>query len=159
MAILELSDFQRANLEKLARYLWDLPQAAFSMHTFSQSGYMPELHECGTVGCAVGNGPLAGIKVVPGETWNDYHARALGSDCEHGGVYCWCFHGRWVIADNTPRGAAKRILYMLRRGVPASWNKQQCRIVPLCYLNEPLDLIEPKREPLAGVVELVKAAV
>lgn len=123
----------RENLEKLASYLESLPTGYkhFGMKTFVEQGGMsfeqadrsPMAGDCGTVACAVGHGPAAGIPPLPidgdadcwGEDWFEYSDRVFGlNDPE----WTWCFSGSWQMIDNTHHGAAKRIRHMLAHGVP-----------------------------------------
>ncbi len=77
--------------------------------------------ECGTVACAVGHGPAAGVDVLPGDgSWNTYAYRAFG-----GPVFNAAFQVEWQYKDNTPRGAAARILYVL-----AGRNKPGAKLAP-----------------------------
>lgn len=153
----ELSEFQKSNLLKLSRYLWDLPQERFGMGdiTYPDTECASE-HGCGSVGCAIGHGVNAGVKALDGEDWCRYWGRVFSQSAD---VDMFLFCGSWDRTDNTPRGASKRILYYLRHGVPEDGDAQCYGEAPLSYLDEPLDLVEPKRETLTGVVELVKAAV
>jgi len=111
------------NLTTLAYYLSGLPEGYghFGMYNYSQdreSRFAPiTRHECGTTACAVGHGPYAGIPIEVGEYWPDYSERVFIK-----GIYAreweWCFSSSWSEVDDTAHGAAKRILYMLDRGVP-----------------------------------------
>ncbi len=116
---------QRDNLRTLAGYLESLPADydRFRMHTFQarflndpdstvEHVFQPQPLECGSVGCAVGHGPNAG---VPWDGYHDWLAYATG---EFGDGYEWCFSGSWSAFDNTALGAAKRIRYMLANGLP-----------------------------------------
>ncbi len=84
---------QRANLAKLADYLIGLPAdyGHFNMETFGGLGsegfgsedYPPaqadtKLHTCGTVACAAGHGPAAGIPPKQFDTWDSYIERSFG---------------------------------------------------------------------------------
>lgn len=89
---------QAANLNKLADYLDGLPDdyAHFKMATYVGDygndgdddgiSYEFDLGEadtdrvlnCGTCACAVGHGPLAGIRPLPDEAWHEYEERAFG---------------------------------------------------------------------------------
>jgi len=88
-----------------------------------------DLNVCGTVACAIGHGPAAGVAPQGGEGWSDYTIRAFG-DGENDtsdrdtrvGVYTWAFHEAWAHYDNTPLGAAQRIRYALKHGVPILWD-------------------------------------
>lgn len=77
-------------------------------------------YECGTVACAVGHGPGAGIAPMADDcTWQRYAARVFGADrLMDDIVHGWCFDGAWTVLDNSPTGAAQRIVYMLQHGVP-----------------------------------------
>jgi hypothetical protein len=109
----QLTDKQRANLAKLAAYLRGPLKARFDM-SFLYWGH----DECGSVGCAVGHGPLAGIERREREQWVKYACRAFRADGADFMVWHWCFDGFWWTFDNTPDGAADRIDYMLANGIP-----------------------------------------
>lgn len=121
----------RENLKKLADYLSaGNTGMVFSMHDYCTSGdndydvdyYDPFKYTCGAVGCAVGHGPYAGIPVgVNDHTWDMYCERVFGVDEDE---WDWCFSSMWRFVDNTPQGAAKRIYFMLERGVPANFVEQ-----------------------------------
>lgn len=124
----KLSEFQRGNLLKLANGLWNVPQGRFGMSYF----------ECGTVACACGHGPrILGIPKACGETFMDYGLRIFGAECNTP-LYFWCFGGGWAEVDDTPRGAAQRILYVLRHGIPGDSYAQRCGNASLCYTQEQL---------------------
>jgi len=156
---LEATEEQRANLDKLATYLEALPEGYdhFDMRWYFEAlddfdalddfealGLTPDtdivalssgrcttehLNVCGTVACAIGHGPAAGVAPQGGEGWSDYTIRAFG-DGENDtsdrdtrvGVYTWAFHEAWAHYDNTPLGAAQRIRYALKHGVPILWD-------------------------------------
>jgi hypothetical protein len=48
-------------------------------------------------------------------------------------LYGWVFSGSWSERDNTPLGAAQRIIYALRHGVPENWRDQRDEHDPLSY--------------------------
>jgi hypothetical protein len=100
---------QQKNLRTLAEYLLsrDL-KMGFHMGTFYEP--YPEAY-CGTIGCAVGHGPYAGIPKDEEEEWGDYADRAFGS--VEAKIFRHLFSGNWKYYDNTPEGAAKRILNFL----------------------------------------------
>lgn len=110
---------------------------------------------CGTVACAVGHGPLAGIEMTPGEKkakdagvgWAVYCARAFGVSNispEMG----WLFQSWWQKKDNTPEGAAARIRYYLKHGVPI---RPENKPWPVCY-RDAKGRILPEYGPLALAV-------
>lgn len=111
----------RDNLKKLADYLVSgKTRMEFDMSNYCLSGHSriskPEHHDCGTVGCAIGHGPAAGIPVIDRDnTWFWYADRVFQCDMDE---WDWCFSQDWLFVDNTPQGAAYRIYYMLDHGVP-----------------------------------------
>jgi len=127
-----ISALKRKNLNKLADYLdASTPPPKFDMMFFfmrRQGNNLGNLNdpyqikdefytECDTVACAVGHGPLAGIKAKKGETWATYAFRTL---CSCDDSFDWCFAQYWADHDNTPKGAAARIRYMLsEKAVPS----------------------------------------
>lgn len=128
------------NLLKLADYL-DTVHSGFDMEDYCiVKGHGPRsvgpqnIPECGTVACAIGHGPKAGIPVPDDcESWHDYSESAFG--LEHFGVeWAWCFSGDWVHVDNTPLGAAKRIRLLVNGGgIPENARMQRKGYDPLSY--------------------------
>jgi hypothetical protein len=121
------------NLTKLADYLDSLPHdyRQFTMCDFMTSPddleelrrYQtdPTYNMCGSAACAVGHGPNAGIKVDPstfnksmdeGELWFAYVSAAFGIEWDTPEAE-FMFGAGWSYADNTPKGAAARIRYVL----------------------------------------------
>jgi hypothetical protein len=104
------------NLEKLAAYLkGGTLRAAFNMKNYSDDTHING-SECGTVGCAVGHGPFLGFEKKPGENWTSYSYRVFGLVKED---WMYAFGAQWYLTDNTPEGAAARILELVA--------KYQCR--------------------------------
>jgi hypothetical protein len=136
---------QRQNLVKLADYLESLPERYkhFNMSSFADHNgdcnvdkdfemlvvKKPEvfLSNCGTVACAVGHGPAAGLAPILEEfdiqgrgkqrrvvdfDWHSYTVRVFGV---YGLTYefSWMFGGMWSDIDNHHYGAAARIRYFL----------------------------------------------
>lgn len=116
--VLGIDEKHEANLRKLAAYLWLLPNSAFSkehrfdMRMFAEGDDAEQEFQttCGSVGCAVGHGPYAGIPKKSAEDWFSYQRRVFGAGS---GQWVTFFSLGWVSVDNTPRGAARRILYSL----------------------------------------------
>lgn len=143
----KLTRAQRANLKKLATYLENLPEdyQHFEMSEFNSLSdadavdyglnnggldRFSEANACGTVACAVGHGPSAGVLFRKGKDyvtydcygekfvdpkWNEYSERfaPLRSD-----EWNWMFGAEWSDYDNTHRGAAARIRYLLDGNTP-----------------------------------------
>lgn len=111
---------RRANLVKLARFLWKLPAEKFAMEFFSsRGGKKMNVSDC-AIGCAVGWGPTAGVqRICEDSSWERYADRVfLGKGSASCDGWFWCFSSTWAETDNTPQGAAKRILWMLLFGIP-----------------------------------------
>ena len=137
---------QRANLDKLATYLESLPDdyKKFSMYSFfcgpiSESEFDLETvakrikngaNPCGTVACAIGHGPAAGISVNDPEIhgWFSYAKVRFGAlnhwvgsvdeNSEGSRLWSWLFASEWHTTDNTVKGAAARIRWYLQHGIP-----------------------------------------
>lgn len=105
----------KENLQTLATFLYygRKPRGVeFDMERFADGeSYLAT--KCGTAGCAVGWGPFAGIAKQSGEEWQDYSERCFIPDSLE---WFWCFDADWAGADNTRKGAAKRIQYLLDNG-------------------------------------------
>lgn len=132
----DLSDFHKANLRKLADYLKTLPvdYTDFDMVAFFRwKDYLKP--ECGSVACALGHAPHAGIGRMPlnkGFDWGLYCHRYFGFD--NGLAWIWFFSARWAFVDNTPHGAAARIEWFLKfGGIPADAMEQQYSVCSLSY--------------------------
>ncbi len=143
--------YREGNLRKLADYLWMLPEEyqRFRMEVFSLAevdGWkepttvcsLLEAHQCGSVGCAVGHGPLAGIGIEVFDKyeglWNAYCDEVFIERSFDPEAWDWCFSSDWSRVDNTPQGAAKRILWLLDKGLPDDWESQMCGKAALCYV-------------------------
>ncbi len=123
--VIGLSQEHEDNLRKLAGYLMQPTlRAKFDMVDFVgeiSCLEMSRLTECGTIGCAVGHGPYAGIPKSKDEIWSFYSYRVFGLEDDY---WDFCFSDIWGMVDNTPHGAAKRILVLLDSGLPEDWEEQ-----------------------------------
>ena len=142
-----VSDRQRANLETLAAYHErGGGEERFDMKRFFEvrgPGFDLEVppgevglehNDCGTVCCALGGGPLAGISAFCGETWSTYCFRAFGI-YTGGPAWQFMFGGEWAERDNTRAGAAARIRYAIEIGVPEAGHTRRMMLYgyDLCY--------------------------
>lgn len=136
---------QRQNLAKLAIYLESLPPSYkhFDMQDYADHNGVCQLADsprilaakkpneflanCGTVACAAGHGPAAGIKFARAELrnrwvlWSSYVGRVFGAgegscDDENGELFDFLFASFWQDYDNHHYGAAARIRYFLATG-------------------------------------------
>jgi len=137
----------RENLIKLATYLEGLPidYQHFTMETYigvaeGDDWAMPDMYTmgkyarqngglaqfpCHTVACALGHGPAAGILANPSADmigdhiiWSRYSEKFVDHGEEH---WSWIFGEEWAEIDNTHRGAAARIRFLLDYDLPAGW--------------------------------------
>lgn len=137
-----ITDEQRGNLAALAEYLESGPALRFDMARFAADGERHEIDpeamlRCGTAACALGHGPFAGLPAKRQEEWKDYAFRVFGVGPTDIGsqspAFLWMFGGAWAEIDNSPDGAAARIRWFLRNGVPPDSDEQQMGDAPLCY--------------------------
>jgi hypothetical protein len=154
----DLTPTQRSNLLKLADYLEALPAnyEHFNMAYYARhfggcdigagdGGALPAtapekfLSNCGTIACAVGHGPAAGIPMQKSEyeaverdpvnhgiDWDSYAERVFGANLD-GNLWHFLFSASWRFIDNTALGAAARIRYVLERGLPERWEFETAR--------------------------------
>jgi hypothetical protein len=158
MATPNLSAFQRDNLIKLLAHLMSLPDdyKYLDMRHYQavvtdkrelvesvdvQNPKMPG--ECGTVACAVGHGPAAGVPVTSKDRgWYAYAERCfVGTSHDSYDFYVnfvFIFDGDWSGIDNSVKGVCARIGYFLTEGLPP----MLCNSEDAEYLSEMFDLGE-----------------
>lgn len=150
---------QRFNLHKLADYLDSLPAdyEHFGMQTYYSGPGVFVAHDlyvnaprdfftvCGTVACALGHGPAAGIPFTErdfgeciGERttgaidFDKYMEKFTGDD-----AWEWLFSDEWAEVDNHHYGAAARIRFVLDKGwVPADENQICPKATPGARIDE-----------------------
>lgn len=140
---IELSDEHRANLITLRDYLRQpVLKADFNMALYcEESGEERYRTDCGSVGCAIGHGPHAGIPKLCDEDWDRYARRAFGDATSNAG-WDWCFSPNWKIYDNTPQGAADRIDWMMTHGgVPKDFNFPCFDLPAVCRQQAPKEIV------------------
>lgn len=135
-----LTRSQRRNLAKLATYLESLPRRYrhFEMSDFTglnaddpsilkYAQHNGGIASCGTVACAVGHGPAAGIlfrrEEIRFDMWDqvyraDWWTYGTRFAPDEDGHFDWAFGGDWSGVDNHHWGAAARIRYLLKHGGP-----------------------------------------
>ncbi len=113
----------KENLKKLADYLDTLPP--------DYIGFDMTFFQCGTVGCAVGHGPAAGIPRKYDEPWVFYSQRVFieGSKPNDNLHWGWCFSGSWSRVDNSIKGAVMRIRYLIEHGDVPPWYREAIRVL------------------------------
>jgi hypothetical protein len=95
-------------------------------------------NSCGAVCCAIGWGPAAGVGVRGEWSWWSYcdnNFITTPNDEEPTEAWKWCFDTDWANVDNTAKGAAKRILWLLLKGLPPASKSQRFGNEPLCYAD------------------------
>jgi hypothetical protein len=131
----EYKNMNVKNLESLAAFLPTVDEVQFRMGNFNN---MPvhnmgfKTGECGAVACAVGWAPNAeGLELTEADFWHDFGENEDETKFRGWAMYSdrlfdlteiewdWCFSGSWDIHDNTPSGAAARILMLLSKGSKA----------------------------------------
>ena len=127
----------KENLQKMADYIRTVPQEKFGMQMY-RSTYQAT-PECSSVGCVIGHCTILATEPLPMmvghedridfENWSQ---QFTGLDFERD-EWEWCFGGRWVEGDNTPEGAALRIEWLIKNGLPENWEEQAEGYEPLCY--------------------------
>lgn len=105
----------RENLLKMAKFIATVPQEQFDMDAFIK---------CGSVGCSIGvcfvNDVLPELsskfaKRLPApHNYGGYSIAATGFNNSGDVRWRWCFQAGWHYIDNTPYGAAQRIIYLLQ---------------------------------------------
>ncbi len=118
------------NLKTLGHYLLSLPKGydKFCMLVYCSSYAEPYeaaemLTKCGTVACAAGHGPSAGIDPDENEGWGQYILGKFGVTYSSA-FYGWCFYDAWETFDPGPQQAGKRILYLLKHGLPEGFEEE-----------------------------------
>lgn len=127
----------RENLLKLADYLDKLPDdyEQFHMRQYMMTTDVREVMyiweqtkpDCGTVACAVGHGPSAGIRVYKDDSWEDYADRVFGD--LNGDSFTYMFGASWSETDDTAKGAAARIRTYVKLGrAPEGWKYEDAKV-------------------------------
>ena len=128
---LALHDLDVRNLQRLAKYLESglKPGTEFDMKHFYNSHEADAATECGTVGCAVGHGPYAGIPKSQEETWAEYSYRVFGIP-SYSNAWEWLFGVRWAYSEkfSDHLSAAKRIHVFLKAGNSIPWSSEDPEI-------------------------------
>ena len=140
----------KRRLLRLAKHLETVPQRYFDMASYRRKYGDKEMlriypsealalswRDCGAVGCALGHAPELGGAFTPksGEVWEDYCERVFGIHA-YSSEWDWMFSWNWGEMDNTPRGAAQRIRWLAKNGLPEDSEDQLFWGAPLCYRSE-----------------------
>lgn len=129
----------RENLQKMSDYIRTIPIKKFNMRIYRKGkGSKALTHECQSIGCVVGHCTVLDSKPLPLRNnaidflnWSSDFTGIRFSKPE----WDWCFSALWVHRDNTPEGAALRIEWLLKNGLPEDLDEQMYGEGPLCYLK------------------------
>jgi hypothetical protein len=100
---------------------FDMDRHALDLHTGDD--IPPDLvaGHPGPLSCSpLGHAIRAGLQALPGEDWLAYQERVLGASFDSP-LEDWLVSIFWRRTDNTPLGAAMRMMYVLDYGVPGDW--------------------------------------
>jgi hypothetical protein len=129
----------RENLQRMADYIRTVPQESFNMKVYRDGS--KRYHKCNSVGCVIGHcTALDDIDNIP-TLWNDEINFHKWSENYTGLIagkseWIWCFDAYWIHIDNTPTGAADRIEWLLKHGLPKDWLRQMNGENPLIYRTD-----------------------
>jgi len=127
----------RENLSRMADYIETVPQDKFDVERF-RTGQI-KYHECDSVGCVIGHCTILDENPLPmsnsGNINFDEWSRNFTDLKPYSYAWKYLFSLHWTAVDNTPTGAAKRIRYFIKNGLPKDWYKQILGSAPLSYLK------------------------
>ena len=140
----------KENLLLLADHLLkNVSQDQFDMENFrSDDGLgvcFRSKNRCGTAGCALGHAPFVSMLAPIPDDFTDAGVLAFNKYAErifdisqYSDEFSWIFSGIWAVyhVDNTPKGAALRIIEMVENGVPVNWEEQMCGDEPYIFADK-----------------------
>ena len=127
----------KENLKLMADYIETVPQDKFDVERF-RTGQI-KYHECDSVGCVIGHCTVLDKNPLPmdcGRIIFYAWARDFAGLNPNSSEWKYLFSLHWTAVDNTPTGAAKRIRYFIKNGLPKDWYKQILGNAPLSYINQ-----------------------
>jgi|GEM_PF-2667858 len=123
------------NLEEMADFIETVPSKFFNMHRFRKGGRVTP--ECDSVGCIIGHCTILDKRPLPqllnGEIDFYSWAEEFTGLPRRSPAWFYLFSSNWADTDDTPTGAAKRIRFFLKNGIPNDWLEQIYREAPLSY--------------------------
>jgi len=121
----------------MADYIETVLQRNFNMRIFRTG--QRTAHECGSVGCVIGHCTILDERPLPMNRFDNIDFDAWSFDFTglkpNSDEWDYLFSSDWETIDNTPTGAAKRIRYFLKNGLPRNSYKQILGSAPLSYLK------------------------
>lgn len=125
------------NLKRMADHLKTVPQAKFSMRC-GHEAYMPKTvnKKCTDTNCIIGNclhlDPHVSDETLLETNYWGWAVQFTGLFYQSRS-WNWIFHFEWGKVDNTPTGAAMRIEWLLKHGIPKNDMEQRHGKASLCY--------------------------
>lgn len=120
------TEAERELLIKIAENARTIPQEQFSMGQYNMEG-----KSC-SIGyfCCV----ILGLEENDCDNWMRQKLPSIFNNFDtYNKFHAWMFSIHWTESDDTPTGAADRIIYLLTNGLPKNWEKQMKGIEELCY--------------------------
>jgi hypothetical protein len=137
---------KRENLQKMADHIRTIPQELFDMRHYrsNKDSCNPaadeQEYECNSVGCVIGHcltlAPNLVTRCPEGVIQFADWSVEFTNTYWFGDEWSWCFSHVWEQFDNTPEGAALRIEWLLKNGLPEDWKRQMHGEATLCYLPQ-----------------------
>ena len=126
-----ITEQQQLNRIKLAMHvLKKVPQWKFDMLDYETKT------ECGTVFCFAGHMKSCGLMKKNDTDYERATTLLLGIE-SYSLEWGWLFDSRWRSGDNTPEGAAARMLHLVKGlPVPDNWAEQAFGIARKTYIPE-----------------------
>lgn len=125
----------KENLQRMADFIKTIPQASFSMEVFRFG--KNNTPKCSSIGCVVGHCTVLDKENLTFDENGDIEFLAWSEKftglSRSSNEWDWCFSGGWTDNDDTPIGAAKRIEWLINKGLPEDWKEQYHSEKELCY--------------------------
>jgi hypothetical protein len=125
----------KRNLLKMADHIETVPQELFDMELIRKGD--TKTRKCNSVGCIIGHSTVLDKNPLPRLIYGSINFLAWSK--KFTGIRFLSDEGRFLFAsawqsiDNTPVGAAKRIRYFVKNGLPENWLKIMYGENPLPY--------------------------
>lgn len=120
----------KENLLKMADFIEKVPQEMFDISKYRRSNKSSPI--CNSIGCVIGHCTELdpeGVEEFRDESgdidfkeWSEHFTGLINLK-----EWRWCFSAYWEDLDNTPTGAAKRIRYLVKYGLPEGWKKPRVK--------------------------------
>jgi len=123
------------NLEEMADFIETVPSKFFNMYRFRKGWEVTP--ECDSVGCIIGHCTVLDKRPLPRLLNGDIYFYSWAEEFTglpmRSSASRYLFSPDWADTDDTPKGAAKRIRFFLKNGLPNDWLEQIFGEAPLSY--------------------------